>query len=507
MTLYRSMQEEAKQPVATPVSEPVAPAQAEVVKERNRWFYSLQTPKKQEKLFELEVLLKGLDRFFNLANQPISEMEAVVNREFTNELLIIKNAVGRVVRLCKGLLSADDNRALHFRNYVETRLLNDYQRAKRIERALLQRTPEESLYVLTHSFINFQEILASVVSHSKNSYFLFYHLEQLIGREIAGNRYFNPFKAAGFAPHYDVIKSPRFAGLVRAIADPALRKHMSIIFLMMFKLLRYFSFINPEQKDLAALKDSLLIFSLVNSESTLLSDLIENEVSRVVKDADGLPPQRKDLLISAMDAFSYQLTVELEKIFELELKDAAKEQDVTTLRNGVARSRGLLTNIFQQGIVGIGQALDPELEGRDVFPDFVSKIEESLRLRRDVWLFHKVVENLEQVIEKSREQGSAVPLIEAIKTTRNFIFYYQNISFQYVRSMDREEFHNFFQMMDKFVVSDIDQSKKLEDFARNLHAFKMFLETTLANINNRAELRDMPFGRKEGERILSQFLG
>jgi hypothetical protein len=34
----------------------------------------------------------------------------------------------------------------------------------------------------------------------------------------------------------------------------------------------------------------------------------------------------------------------------------------------------------------------------------------------------------------------------------------------------------------------------------------MFLETTLVNINNRAELRDMPFGTEEGEKILAQFL-
>ncbi len=477
-----------------------------IIKERNRWFYALQMQRKQEKLFELEVLLKGLDRFFNLANLPISQKEGIVNRDFTNEIKIIRNAVSKVAMLARGLLNAEDNRALHFRNYVENRLLSDYQRARRTERALLQRTPEESLYVLCHTFINFQEILQTVACRRENSYPLFYHVEQLISREIAGNRFFNPFKAAGFAPHYDVIKSPRFTRLARSISDPVLKKHLSIVFLMMFKLLRYLSFIDPEKRDIAKLKDTLLIFALVNSESSLLVDVLENEMPAVIKERTSLDDELKEKLLDNMDAFAYQTSVELEKIFELELKDAAQAKDLSGLRTGISRSRGLLVNILQQGIVHMAQVIDPGLDGKEVFPDFLSRLEESLKLRRDVWLFHRVVENLENVIEQKAGTPDTIPLIEAVKTTRNFIFYYQNISFQYVRSLDRDEFKNFFIRIDKFTINQLEDPEKLTKFKSDLHAFKMFLETTLANINNRAELKDMPFGREEGERILSQFM-
>lgn len=485
---------------------PDGPEQRRIIEERNRWFYSLNVPRKQEKLFELEVYLKGLDRFFNIANLPISERESIVGRDFTPELIIIRNAVAKVVKLSKGLLSAEDNRALHFTSYVENRLMSDYQRAKMIERTLLQRTPEESLYVLCHTFINFQEILQSIVRQTRKSFFLFYNLEQLISREISGNRHFNPFKAAGFAPHYDVIKSPRFVRLARSISDPVLKKHLSIVFLMMFKLLRYLSFINPETKDLETLRDTLIIFSLIHSEAMFLADLLEKELPPVIRARSGVPQEMRAKLLENMDALSYQTSVEFKKIFELELKDAAHIKDVNQLRTGISRSRGLLSNIFQQSIVSMGQALDPELDGKEVFPDFVSRMEESLKLRRDVWLFHRVVENLENVIEVSQQKGETIPLIEAIKTLRNFIFYYQNISFQYVRSLDRDEFKRFFDVVDRFVVKDVEVPEKFESFKKELHVFKMFLETTLANINNRAELRDLPFGREEGERILSQFL-
>jgi hypothetical protein len=473
---------------------------------RNQWFYSLQVPRKQEKLFELEVLLKGLDRFFNLANLPISEREGIVSREFSNEIRIIKNAVSRVIKLAKGLLTEEDNRALHFLSYVETRLLNDYQRAKQIERALRQRTPQESLYVLCYSFINFNEILQAVVLQSENSYFLFHNLEQLISREIAGNRFFNPFKAAGFAPHYDVIKSPKFIRVVRSIPDPSLRKHLSIIFLMMFKILRYMSFIFTEPKELERLKDNLLIFSLVHSESLLLVDLLERELPPVIQSRDNLPPAIKKNLLDHIDALAYQISIEVKKMFELELKDAAETTEINPFRIGTIRSRGLLTNIYQQGIIHMAQIIDPGLEGKDVFPDFISRVEESLKLRRDVWLFHKVIENFEGVVQEAQKKQESIQIIEAVKTLRNFIFYYQNISFKFVRAYDREGFQKFFKRVDRFQMSDIESAEKLQALEKEIHVFKMFLETTLANINNRTELQDMPFGAEEGERILAQFL-
>ncbi len=478
----------------------------EIVRQRNDWFYSLSSPQKQEKLFELEMLLKALDRFFNLSNQPISDRNNIVSRDFKNELKMVHNAVSRVVKLTRGLLSDDDNRALQFRSYVENRLMNDYQRAKRIQRALLQRNPEESLYVLCKAFINFQEVLHAVVSQEQSSYFLFYHLEQLISREITGNRFFNPFRAAGFAPHYDVIKNRSFIRVVRNIHDSLLRKNLSVIFLILFKLLHYFAYVDPEKKSLEELKDSLLIFALVHSEIMLLIELLESELPQVVKSREYLVPEKKEALLGHFDSLVFQLRMEFKKIFEFELREAGQAEEITPLRVGISRSKGILTNIFKQGVVHLVQVFDPGFQGKDVFPDFISRLEESLKLRKDIWLFHKVLENAESVIESSGYKGESVPVMEAIKTLRNFIFYYQNISFQFVRCYDREEFQKFFDEVDVFDMSHVYDPPRLQDFHRKLHAFKMFLETTLANVNNREELRDIPFGTEEGEKLLSQFL-
>ena len=479
---------------------------ARIIRERNRWFFELEVERKEEKLFELEVILKGLDRFFNLQNQPISERDAIVARDFKNELRILCDAVFRVVVLCRTLLPAPDARALHFKNYVNTRLLNDYQRAQNIERSLRQNTPEESLYVLCHSFINFHELLNKLLDLDRHSYSLFYHIEQLLSREITGNRYFNPFRAAGFAPHYDVIRSARLTRLIRQLNPPAVKRQFSMLFLLLYKLLKYLHFVETERLDLDRLKNSLLIFALVNSESQYLIELLERDLPNYLRFTAHLPAETLQAVCDVFDSGAYQLGLEMKKIFELELRDAAASADLNHLRAGVTRSKGLLTTIFQQSIVAVAQVFDPDLAGRDLFPDFISRLEQSIRLRRDVWLFHKVLENLEQIIVEAEPKREPIAIMEAIKTLRNFIFYYQNISFQFVRCYDRDYFQEFFDFLDAFNLADVEVPFVFQEFKRKVHSFKLFLETTLSNINNRTELHNSPFGTEEGERIFAQFL-
>jgi len=237
-----------------------------------------------------------------------------------------------------------------------------------------------------------------------------------------------------------------------------------------------------------------------------LVEVLETELPPVVKASAMLVDEQRLALLDHMDSLAYQLAIEIKKMFELELKDGAQVRDINLLRAGLTRSRGLLTNIFQQGIIHLGQVIDPELDGKLVFPDFISRLDESLKVRRDVWLFHRIIDNMERVIDEAMARDETVPVLEAMGTLRNFIFYYQNVSFQYVRCDDREDFQKFFEKVAHLQGIITREPEKLRDFRQELHAFKMFLETTLASINNRTELRNTPFGAEEGERILAQFL-
>ena len=474
--------------------------------ERKRWFRALEVEQKQNKIFELEVLLKGLVRFSNLNNHPISDRNNLFARDFTGELEVVRNSLVRAVILIRTLLPEPEANILHFQNYVETCLLSDYQRSELISRAVHQRTPIESLYILCHSLTDYSELAQNLLRLKEKPYPVFYYLEQMISREIISNRYFNPFRALGFSPHYDVIQSPRIIRVVRGIAEPGVRKIFSAVILLLFKLLRYLSLIPQNTREPSRLRDSLLIFALVKSEAKILSNAFENFVPARLKEINFANTKQGKEMIELLDSFAFQLEVEMKKIFELEIKDAGSVQEPEVLETGITRSRGLLTNIFQQAIIELCRVFDPSLRGRDVFKDFLSRLEQSLKLRRDVWLFARVLAQLETILETCEKERNLEPVFDYLGTLRNFVYYYQNMSFPLVRAYDREEFQKFFDYLNGIEDKKLAQPEFRKKFKREIHSFLMFLEATFTAVNQRAELQNLPFGTEEAEKLLRQVL-
>ncbi len=479
---------------------------SKLLAERKRWFRSVEVERKQEKLFELEALLKGLVVYSNLNNHPIPDRSKLLYRDFGPELEVVKNALVRSIILIRSLLPETEANILHFQNYVETRLLSDYQRAQVLSRAIQQRTPIESLAGLCHSLIDFSELAGNLILLEDKRYQVFYYLEQMVTREIMRNNYFNPFRALGFAPHYDVARSPVVTGIVKGIQDKNLRKLFSVILLLLFKLLRYNSLISAEGTDLPRLRDALLLIGLANSESRLLIESFEKFFPAKIRESGFDRSAEGKRLLELMDSFAFQLSAEIRKIFELELRNATTMVEPKQLQNGIIRARGMLNSIFQQAIVEMCRVFDPELEGKRIFKEFVSQLEQSLKLRRDVWLFAKMLEKQEQVLDRAESGPSMDPIYDSINTLRNFVYYYQNLSFQFVRAYDREEFQKFFDCLDSAKVEELEKPEARAHFRKEVHSFRMFLEASLNAISHRAELEPIPFGTDEAERLLSQFL-
>ena len=65
-----------------------------------------------------------------------------------------------------------------------------------------------------------------------------------------------------------------------------------------------------------------------------------------------------------------------------ELLDISVARQADSIRTRVENSHGILKDCFQQSVVQLAQAFDPGIEGRDIFPDFTAKLEQSLRAAR-----------------------------------------------------------------------------------------------------------------------------
>src|SRR5258708_20367725 len=89
---------------------------------REVWYSGLLFERKEDILFELEILLKGIACFSNPRNHPGAPRRApVVAIDFSNHLSHWRDGVARVVGLARTLLGAKD-RSFVFHHYLDTML-------------------------------------------------------------------------------------------------------------------------------------------------------------------------------------------------------------------------------------------------------------------------------------------------------------------------------------------------------------------------------------------------
>ena len=119
--------------------------------------------RKEEILFELEILLKGVACFSNPRNHPGPPRRApVVAIDFASHLAYWRDGVARVVGLARQLLGPRD-RSFVFQRYLETVLPEDAARTKLVRDGMTQERPEESLFVLRHALTQSLEVTDGVL--------------------------------------------------------------------------------------------------------------------------------------------------------------------------------------------------------------------------------------------------------------------------------------------------------------------------------------------------------
>jgi hypothetical protein len=436
------------------------------------WLDALEAQNKAETLFELEMWIKCFDRFFRVKNHPLSEQEArdVVRRDFAEELKIVRSVSLRLSQLCTEILTVERADSASFGQYIETQLKRDERSAGFAEQLAGQLTPEDSLTLLIETLADLRTVMDGLVQLPSVSFQTFTSTGKLINREIKACRYIGPLLAYKFKPLYDRIECPEITALIKGIAHPALRQDIAKVFLETFRLLRYLRFIELDLREDRPLKRALLIFALINSEARLLLEFIDNKLLTATE----LEESRRE----AIDAAAYALTMDLNKVFGRELVGFVYLRQASPIYAKVENSHGLLRNCLQQTIVSLASAFDENINGAQIFEDFQTRLEESRRLRADIWRLTCYLRHYEAQADKSR----IAPLIEALANFRDG-------SLKFLMFRDWDQYEQFYE--------DVLISRSDSELAQVLHRFATYLETLLGQINLRAVLADHPFDYPE----------
>ncbi|MGD1075577.1 MAG: hypothetical protein ABR903_05810, partial [Thermodesulfovibrionales bacterium] len=164
----------------------------------------------------------------------------------------------------------------------------------------------------------------------------------------------------------------------------------------------------------------------------------------------------------------------------------------------IENSHGILKNLTEQSIIQIVQFFKPEISGNEVFESFLSKLEQSLRLREDLLVLHKLLIFVE-------DQASDEDRLQAFTVMRNFMLYFQSFTSRLLRYDDYEEFSAFFDRVHTFTPDDL-SGKNLTKLMDRVKQFRIFIETCLRQLSHRSELIDRPADMGRVEASMKQYL-
>jgi hypothetical protein len=431
---------------------------------------------------ELEVLLKALDRFFYVENLPMTQ-DNLTNRNFYDELTVVRDVIFRVLGILEVVIPENKKNAYWFQKFAETKFLTLYSRDAYKKELYKQDTAEKGLYLLYDLFINLKGIITDLLKTGKISYLGYGNIGQLISKEIRGNNHFNPFRY-DINPEFDRIENRVISQLVKSIPSKEIKKYYSVIYLYLFRFLRYLNHIDIASQYSVSLNSSLMILVLLRTEI----NSFQNYMKKVL---DSIDDKELTLLLTSI---SYQFSMETRRVYLQELREIVRKKAPQHFRGKIENSQGILKNMTEQTIVQLAQFYKENMQGEDIFDSFTTKLEQSMKLREDIYVLHKFLMLLEEQTVSPDDRS------DIFKSLKNFMFYFESFTFKLLRYDDYDEFASFFHYLFSMKQFDFD---KIQD---KVHNFNVFLETTLRHLSNRAEFSGKPLNIERAEKLFQQYL-
>jgi len=498
---------------------------------REVWLHQLTIERKEELLFELEILLKGLACFSNPRNHPgPARRKPVVAQNYREQLVLTRDAMGRILSLSRALLPERDGTFV-FQRYLETVLPDDTARTRLVRDTMVQASPEESLWVLRHALVNVLELASGSARLPRVPFRLFYALLAVAQREVAQSTYFNPLNALEFRPEFDRITNPQILALMRAVPGEQARRLVALTFLSLFRMLRYLSLLDacirrPTEGPRRSAGTVYLILSVLRSDARALSSYLRRRAGPLLaesyeRDIFRIPAphltQRYDELLAeghrllaikaTFEGISANVRLELRRAFEHDLPAPEKGPGVDELRGAVRQAVANLRPALQNVVLFLGKSLGARLDEHGVFDDAAARRSLSERLRRDVWMFAQIVRafavkaRAAQTGEQRWVGGSPLSFV------REFFAYFRAMGYPLLRTADYPRFNAFLSAMTSLQESDLVDATRLQAAVGECEQFHAFLLQLLEQIGGREELAGTPFDRRAAAEALKLYLG
>jgi hypothetical protein len=446
----------------------------EYQRDRESWFRGLNLFRKEEQLFELEMALRAIVCFFNLHNQFLGDPDQAITRDFSEELKMLRAVLRRACTLAEQLLGQGASSALNFQSYIENQMAPDFLRLRMLRQTLEQKRPEESLYILSHSLLDCKKLVEHLLKREPSSYSLFFHLGQIITREIAFNRFFNPLSIMEFRPEYDRIRSVEVLDALNALSVSLEHRIAQRIFLSMFRLLHTLRYVKGDGATDNVRRSWMLMTLFYSEVNTLIGYL------RVLATKASLRKRWTGIV----GAWATEMQDELKRTFGgqmtvLEVRRLADEggkASINTCRDG-------WRVLIEGGLSRFLQTISPS--GNLELGDKTPSRSQAIRLRADLWLYRRL---LERVLEDSKP-------IQTMEELPPFVLrfhrYFIATSYNLLRYGDGFAFEWLEDVLDVVAKTGF-FPRGNPSFEKSLSGFREQVDKLYDQVCRRSDLRDLP---------------
>ncbi len=418
---------------------------------------------KYDYLFEMEMWLKGIERFFVLDNLPLSPFERshASLKNFVEELAAVRLGLAQVGLLTTHLLGEGKEDLGSFLLYLESQVA----RPGGAEPQKKRDSAETDLASGIEKLDDFSRILDEL----SRAPFLALQTYLSVGRVLLATLRQDPNLGILFRenlkPVLDRTSKQTFQKVLADVPEPAQKTTLAALFILLLKNLRYTDRVREAIASPASAKRALLVFSLIKSEADNLCRFIRRRL--LPKLAESAP------LYEALERLVFSTEMEVRKVMEIGLVDVALMKDPKLIFSRMEDASGILRDLFQQNIIALAETFSTEVDGRALFPDFSTRREQSLKLREDLWSLIEAVVGF----QKSPEKRTMKEMLDALEAFRRG-------SMKFLMFKDWAVFERFH--------AGFSRERAPRAFAPPAHQFEVFLRTLVREVNKRSVLSAPP---------------
>jgi hypothetical protein len=429
------------------------------------WIRQVQIRGAIESLFGLETWLKGIRSFFNLEHLPLSETEkgGLVTRSFAQEIGIVRQALHQCECYACDVMNQGTGGKLEFEDLMEAQMRRDRLMDYSISRIAEQLTPADSVSQLLESLNDLRITIDSLKLQPGRDFQLFLTLGRSFNREIKNCRYVDMLMSQRFRLQYDFIDNKALTMTLRRIPEDLVRRNIALVFLYLFRFLRYLRLVLGDLNRDRPLKQHLVVFSLLHEEMSKLSDFLRTRLLRNREVGNALQ--------NAAELIGYSMKMESQRVQTRELINMSRESDPGVVYSRIENSHGLLRNCYESCILTLIQSIDKKFDTTILFPSRTGQLVAAEKLRQDLWELRRWLMD----VLANKEELDSNRIIERITA-------FKDASLRSLMYRDWAEFEAF---SDALAIAI-----NFMEIRTHIRKFVSYLETLIQEVSKRSVFRE-----------------